>query len=102
VRVAAENEALEDLLGEAEVEHETARELIDKLEPMDPTDDKRQAHFTVLMEYVKEEEKEMLPQVKKLKSLDLQALGAEMKQRKRALMVQMGVEAEDAPQDETA
>jgi hemerythrin superfamily protein len=106
VREAAGKEEIEDLLDEAEVEHDTVRELIRKLESMDPTDDKRQAHFTVLMEYVKhhvkEEEKEMFPQVKKLAELDLQALGAEMKVRKAALMAKMGVEAEQASEDETA
>ncbi|MEA3153507.1 MAG: hypothetical protein QOK44_1096 [Betaproteobacteria bacterium] len=52
---------MEDLLDEAEVEHETVRELIEKLEGMDSSDEKREAHFTVLSEYVKhhvqEEEK---------------------------------------------
>ena len=103
VREAAEKEEIEDLLDEAEVEHDTVRELIEKLEGMDPTDEKRHAHFKVLTEYVKhhvkEEEKEMLPQVKKLKSLDLQALGLEMKARKEALMAEMGIEVEE---DETA
>jgi hemerythrin superfamily protein len=106
VREAAGKEEIEDLLDEAEVEHDTVRELIQKLESMDPTDDKRQAHFTVLMEYVKhhvkEEEKEMFPQVKKLKALDLQALGAEMKERKTALMAEMGVEGAQESEDETA
>ncbi|MDB5866517.1 MAG: hemerythrin protein [Betaproteobacteria bacterium] len=106
VREAAGKEEIEDLLDEAEVEHDTVRELIQKLESMEPIDDKRQAHFTVLMEYVKhhvkEEEKEMFPQVKKLKALDLQALGAEMKERKTALMAEMGVEAAQESEDETA
>ena len=104
VREAAEMEEIEDLLDEAEVEHDTVRELIEKLEGMDPTDEKRQAHFTVLTEYVKhhvkEEEKEMFPKVRKLKSLDLSALGQEMKARKEALMAEMGIEAVEV--DETA
>lgn len=99
VREAAEQEEVEDLLDEAEVEHDTVRALIQKLESMDPSDEKRKAHFTVLMEYVKhhvkEEEKEMFPKVKKLKSLDLSALGAQMKERKAALMGEMGIEAEE-------
>jgi hypothetical protein len=37
----------------------------------------------------------MFPKVKKLKSLDFQALGAEMKERKAALMAQMGLEIEE-------
>jgi hemerythrin superfamily protein len=105
VREAAEQEEIEDLLDEAEVEHDTVRELIEKLEGMDPTDEKRHAHFTVLTEYVKhhvkEEEKEMFPKVKKLKSLDLKALGLQMKERKSALMAEMGLEVEEK-QDETA
>jgi hemerythrin superfamily protein len=103
VRAAAEEEEVEDLLDEAEVEHDTVRALIEKLEGMDPSDEKRQAHFTVLIEYVKhhvkEEEKEMFPKVKKLKSLDLEAVGAEMKERKSALMAEMGIEIEE---EETA
>ena len=105
VREAAGKEEIEDLLDEAEVEHDTVRELIAKLEGMDPSDDKRHAHFTVLSEYVKhhvkEEEKEMFPQVKKLKSLDLKALGVEMKARKEALMAEMGIEI-PAEENETA
>ena len=104
VRQAAEQEEIEDLLDEAEVEHDTVRELIEKLEGMDPSDEKRHAHFTVLTEYVKhhvkEEEKEMFPKVKKLKTLDLAALGQEMKARKEALMAEMGIEAAEV--DETA
>src|SRR5688572_25580407 len=39
VREAAEKEEIEDLLDEAEVEHDTVRELIAKLEGMDPSDE---------------------------------------------------------------
>ena len=106
VREAAEQEEIEDLLDEAEVEHDTVRELIEKLEGMDPTDEKRHAHFTVLTEYVKhhvkEEEKEMFPKVKKLQSLDLKALGLQMKERKSALMAEMGIEVrEESESNET-
>jgi hemerythrin superfamily protein len=105
VRQAADKEEVEDLLDEAEVEHDTVRELIQKLEGMDPSDEKRKAHFTVLTEYVKhhvkEEEKEMFPKVKKLKSLDLAALGARMKERKSELMAELGVEVDEETEDET-
>jgi len=98
------DEEVEDLLDEAEVEHESVRELIQKIQDMDPGDEKRAAHFTVLSEYVKhhvqEEEKEMFPKLKKLKELDLEATGAEMKQRKTELMAEMGVESEE--DEETA
>ncbi len=105
LREAAEQEEVEDLLDEAEVEHETVRELIGKLEGMEPTDEKRKAHFTVLMEYVKhhvqEEEKEMFPKLKKLKSLDLEGLGEQMKERKTELMAELGVEMEESEDKET-
>jgi hemerythrin superfamily protein len=107
VREQAEEEEVEDLLNEAEVEHTTVRDLIQTIKGMDPSDEKRNAHFTVLMEYVKhhvkEEEKEMFPKVKKL-DLDLQQLGMQMKERKAALMTEMGVDAEalEESEDETA
>ena len=96
IREEADGE-LEDVLDEADVEHEGVRQLIEKLSEMEPDDAKRKANFTVLMEYVKhhveEEEKEMFPKVEKLKELDLEALGAEMTERKAELMTEMGVEA---------
>ena len=42
----------------------------------------------------------MFPKVKKLKTLDLAALGQEMKARKEALMAEMGIEPAEV--DETA
>ena len=86
----AADEEIEDMLDEAEVEHEGVRELIEKLESMELEDEKRKARFTVLTEYVKhhvkEEETEMFPKVKKLQGLDLQALGEQMASRKAELM----------------
>jgi hemerythrin superfamily protein len=97
LREVAEEEDVEDLLDEAEVEHETVRELIEKLEGMEWEDEMLNAHFTVLSEYVKhhvqEEEQEMFPKIKNLKDLDLDALGAEMAERKAELMAEMGVES---------
>jgi len=105
VREAAEKEEVEDLLDEAEVEHSTVRQLIQTIEGMGAGEEKRNAHFTVLMEYVrhhvKEEEKEMFPKVKKLKELDLEALGREMKERKAELMAEMGVDVEELESEET-
>jgi hemerythrin superfamily protein len=95
VREQAEEEEAIDLLDEAEVEHDSVRDLITKLQEMDVDDEKRHAHFTVLSEYVKhhvqEEESEMFPKVKKLKGLDLEALAVDMKGRKEELMSEMGV-----------
>ena len=104
VRERAEEEEVEDLLNEAEVEHNTVRDLIQTIEGMDPGDEKRNAHFTVLMEYVKhhvkEEEKEMFPKIKQL-DLDLAQLGEQMKERKTELMAEMGVETESEESEET-
>ena len=79
----------EDLMNEAQVEHETAKMLIEQLENMGPEDPNFHATFTVLGEYVlhhvKEEEGEMFPQVKKT-DLDLEELGARMRRRMEELM----------------
>jgi hemerythrin superfamily protein len=103
VRDQVEKEEDEDILNEAEVEHQTVDQLVETLEGMDPGDAMYAAHFTVLSEYVKhhvqEEEKEMFPRVKKMKSLDLDALGEEMKSRKQELMAEFGGE-EDAELEE--
>jgi hemerythrin superfamily protein len=79
----------EDILNEAQVEHETAKMLIEQLENMGPDDPNFHATFTVLGEYVlhhvKEEEGELFPQVKKT-DLDLEELGARMRSRMEELM----------------
>jgi hemerythrin-like domain-containing protein len=75
----------EDLLNEAEVEHDSAKALIRQLERMKPSDPRYAATFTVLGEYVdhhvKEEESEMFPKVRRAR-LDLEALGAKLMGRK--------------------
>ena len=87
----------EDLLNEAQVEHETAKMLIEQLENMGADDPNYHATFTVLGEYVnhhiKEEEGEMFPEVKK-SDLDLEELGQRMKARKQELMGEMEEEKE--------
>ena len=63
---------------------------------MDADDDLFDAKVTVLGEYidhhVKEEEGEMFPKCKKA-GMDLAGLGAELDERKTALMSELGVEA---------
>ena len=90
VRAAIDDE---DLMDEAEVEHAGARELIAQLQDMEPGDDLYDAKVTVLGEnvdhHVKEEQDEMFPKAKKAK-LDLDALGAEMMERKRELLASGG------------
>jgi hemerythrin superfamily protein len=86
VRAAIEDD---DLMNEAQVEHNSARELIALLEGMDSTDPMYPATFKVLCEYVlhhaKEEEDEMFPAARKA-DLDLEALGEEISARKQELM----------------
>lgn len=88
----------EDLMNEAQVEHETAKMLIEQLENMGPDDPNYHATFTVLGEYVlhhvKEEEGEMFAQLKKT-DLDLDELGSRMKQRKEELMGEMEEEEKE-------
>jgi hemerythrin superfamily protein len=92
-----------DLLNEAEVEHASAKDLIEQLEGYDGGDEMADAKFTVLGEYirhhVKEEENEMFPKVKKAKELDLGQLGEQLMQRKQELMQEMGL---NPPEEEEA
>jgi hemerythrin-like domain-containing protein len=75
----------QDLMDEAEVEHDSAKVLIRRLEKMKPGDPKYAATFTVLGEYVqhhvKEEEAEMFPKAKRRK-VNLKALGDKLMARK--------------------
>jgi len=99
LREQAEEEEIEDLLNEAEIEHETVRELIEKIESLEWEDEKLYAHFTVLSEYVKhhvkEEEQELFPKLNQLTDVDLESLGAEMTERKAELMSEMGIETDE-------
>lgn len=75
----------EDLMNEAEVEHDSAKALIRQLERMKPSDPKFAATFTVLGEYVnhhvKEEESEMFPKARRAR-VNLKGLGAKLMGRK--------------------
>src|SRR5512145_396977 len=88
VREAIEDE---DIMNEAQVEHDSAKMLIEQLENMGPDDPNYHATFTVLGEYVKhhikEEESEMFAQAKKA-GIDLEALGERMQERKSELLSQ--------------
>lgn len=71
----------DDMMNEAIVEHQTAKDLIAQLERMTPQNDMFVGTFTVLSEYikhhVKEEEDEMFPLARK-SDVDLDALGEKM------------------------
>ena len=79
----------QDLLDEATVEHQGAKDLIAQIEAGSPGDDLFDAKVTVLGEYVKhhvkEEQNELFPKVRKTK-LDLKMLGEQLQARKTELM----------------
>lgn len=79
----------EDLLDEATVEHQSAKDLIAQIESSSAGADLFDAKVTVLGEYikhhVKEEQNEMFPKIRKTR-LDLKALGERMQARKMELM----------------
>jgi hemerythrin superfamily protein len=85
VRAAIDDD---DIMNEAQVEHQSAKDLIEQLEGMDASDPMYPATFTVLCEYVlhhaKEEEDEMFPSAKKAK-LDMEELGEQLRARKDEL-----------------
>lgn len=94
---ALEEEEDIELVNEANVEHQSAKDLIAKIEDMTPEDESFKATVKVLGEYikhhVKEEENELFPKVKKT-DLDLKDMGAQLLERKMQLMQEMGIEVE--------
>ena len=91
VRAQADGES-EDVLNEAEIEHEAADDLIAKLHELEADDPMYCAYFSVLAEYVKhhirEEEHDLFARVAKMK-LDLQQLGEDMRLRREELFAEM-------------
>ena len=89
----------DDLMDEAKVEHDSAKQTIEELESMQPADDLFDAKVTVLGEYVnhhvEEEQQNMFPKAKRAQ-LDLKSLGSELATRKQELKAEMGIAEEDA------
>ena len=83
-----------DMLAEAEVEHQTAKDLIAQIEGMDEADEMFDAKVTVLGEYidhhVKEEKNEIFPKARAARKLDLVAMREELETRKEELMAETG------------
>ena len=79
----------DDLMEEAEIEHDSAKTLIRRLKRMKPSAAAYIPTFTVLCEYVlhhvKEEESEMFPKAQRRK-INLQALGKRIMERKMKLL----------------
>ncbi|HEX8900529.1 hemerythrin domain-containing protein [Vitreimonas sp.] len=84
----------DDMMDEADVEHDGAKKLIDEIEAGKPGDDHWDARVKVLSEmikhHVKEEEQRdgMFAKAKKA-DLDLEELGAQLQARKEELMARM-------------
>jgi hemerythrin superfamily protein len=87
----AAREALsdDDMMDEANVEHQSAKELISQIEAGHPGEDMWEAKVKVLSEYinhhVKEEETEMFVEMRK-SEVDLKALGEQLASRKQQLL----------------
>ena len=105
-RLADTDQAHQNLLNEAEVEHEAANELITKLQELEPDDPMYCAYFSVLAEYVKhhirEEEKALFPAVRKMQSLDLAQLGKDMRVRREELFAEIESGETDEAEAESA
>jgi hypothetical protein len=88
-------EVEDDLLDEALVEHQSAKQLIAEIEAMQPSDEFYDAKVKVLGEYVKHHVKEeeqaggIMAQAKRSDE-DLEAMGERMKARKQELMAKLG------------
>ena len=88
-------EVEDDLLDEAQVEHEGAKKMIAEIEAMKPGHDLYDAKVKVLGEYIKHHVKEeeqpggIFAQAKR-GDVDLDAMGERLKARKQELMAEMG------------
>lgn len=76
----------DDLVDEAEEEHDEARDLITEIEDAEQMDPLMAELQKAVEHHVKEERDEMFPKARKTAGLDLMTLGAELERRKRELM----------------
>ena len=86
-----------DMLDEAEVEHQSAKDLIAQIQASMEPDEKFEAKVKVLGEYidhhVKEERNEIFTKARSTRKIDLVAMREELEARKEELMSEMGAEA---------
>ena len=82
-----------DLIDEAAVEHQTAKDLIAQIQAAGEPDEMFDAKVKVLGEYidhhVKEERGEIFPKARAARKLDLMAMREELETRKEELMSEM-------------
>ena len=95
----------EDLIEEAEVEHGSAKALMQQLEGLSPDDPKYMATFTVLGEYLKhhirEEETELFEQLGSSRSkVQWEELQQQMLTMRETLMAEMGLGEEEGEEQE--
>ena len=88
----------EDLMLEAEVEHDSAKYLIERIQEGEIDEVQLSAMIKVLKEYVShhvdEEQSKMFPRVKR-SDLDLQAIGSELRERKTELEGELATALDD-------
>jgi hemerythrin superfamily protein len=86
-----------DLLDEAAVEHQSAKDLIAQIHAAGDPDDMFDAKVKVLGEYidhhVKEEKNEIFPKARSARKLDLMGMREQLETRKEELMSEMGAVA---------
>jgi hemerythrin superfamily protein len=91
------------LVAEAGVEHGSVKDLIGQLEQREDVDEEYEARVEVMGEYVKhhvkEEETELFPKLER-SSLDLDALGQRLEERKRELMGEEGESLQEGREEE--
>lgn len=102
---ACDGKVDDDLLKEAYVEHDAAKLLIAEIESGSGEDDdffdaKLQVLGEEIDHHVKEEEGELFPQVRKA-DIDLKALGAQLAERKAALMKEFKADGVPEPELKT-
>jgi hemerythrin-like domain-containing protein len=91
------------MVEEAQVEHDTAKDLIAQLEGATDIDEQYNAKVKVLGEYIRhhvnEEENEMFPKVRDMQE-ELDELGQEIAARKDELREELGMAAADSQETE--
>jgi hemerythrin superfamily protein len=93
-----------ELISEALIEHQAAKDLIEEIERAAAGDPMIEARMQVLSEqiahHVQEEENELFPEVQAAE-IDLMGLGARLFDRRQEVLRELGAEVEEAPAGES-